>query len=168
MQNLTINAPEPLAPHHAIDSFDCGDVSLDIWLKTKALNNENSGGSRTYVICQENKVIGYYALASGGVSSEKVPAKIRRNMPSPIPVMILGRLTIDKNHQGKRLGSFLLRDAILRIYQVSKIVGIKAILVHAISEKAKAFYLQHGFRNSPIDEMLLFLTLTEVEALFNI
>lgn len=167
MENLAMRAPEPLSSEHDVNSFDCGDTSLNSWLKTRALKNENSGGSRTYVICIENKVIGYYALALGSIEHDRAPSQVKRNMPAPIPVMILGRLGIDKRCQERRLGFFLLQDAILRIYQASKIVGVKAILVHALSERARDFYLQHGFKSSPIDEMLLFLPLNEVETILN-
>ncbi len=167
METPTIRAPEPLTVMHDVNFFDCGDMSLNSWLKTRALKNENLGGSRSYVICLQNAVVGYYALASGSIEHDKVPSDVKRNMPSPIPVMILARLAIDKHYQGKRLGFFLLQDAILRIYQASKIVGVKAILVHALSEKARDFYRQHGFKSSPIDEMLLFLPLKEVDVILN-
>jgi len=158
-----IRAPEPLTDLHDVTTFDCGDDSLNEWIKKRALKNEGLGGSRTYVISKRNIVIGYYALAVGSVEHEKVPTSLKRNMPAPIPVMILGRLAVDRNYRDQKFGSSLLRDALLRTLQASQIAGIKAIMVEAISNEAKMFYKKYGFRDSPIEERLLFITMTEVK-----
>jgi predicted N-acetyltransferase YhbS len=129
------------------------------------MKNQSSGASRTFVICQDNQVVGYYALASGSVERMASPKSIARNMPEPIPVMVLGRLAIDARMQGQRLGSALLKDALLRTLSVSKNVGIRAILVHAISEDAKRFYVGYGFQVSPIDPMTLMLPVRHIEVL---
>lgn len=155
-------APCPLADHHDLDLFFCGVPSLDNWLKKRARSNERSRASRTYVLCNDERVIGYYALASGSLAAEAAPGKIKRNMPDPIPVMVLGRLAIDQEYQGKKLGDALLRDAVLRILQAADIAGIKAILVHAISEEAKKFYLDRSFIISPADPMTLILPLESI------
>jgi GNAT superfamily N-acetyltransferase len=126
---------------------------LDDWLKRRALGNEKSGASRTYVVCAGKRVIGYYALANGAVAHTEVTGKVRRNMPEPILVMVPGRLAIDRGYHGRRLGAGLLRDAILRTLQAADIAGIRAILVHAISEDAKKFYERCGFSPSPVDAM---------------
>ena len=160
MTNI-ITAPEPLTDKHDVSLFDCGESSLNDWIKNRALKNEVLGGSRTFVICNSNKVIGYYALAVGSVERKKVPSSMKRNMPEPIPVMILGRLAIDLEHQKKNLGTLLLRDAILRTLQASEIAGIKAIMVEALSNDAKSFYKRRGFRDSPLNEWLLFITIAE-------
>ncbi len=156
---MALVAPAPLADHHDLSHFECGVPSLDGWLKKRARQNEHSRASRTYVLCDNERVIGYYAIASGSISANDTPGKIKRNMPNPIPVMVLGRLAIDQNYQGKRLGEALLRDAILRVLQAAEIAGIKAILVHAISDAAKKFYLDRGFIQSPTDSMTLMLPL---------
>lgn len=158
-----ITAPTPLTAQHEVTVFDCGNSSLNEWIKKRAFKNEGLGGSRTYVICKENNVVGYYSLAVGGIDHEKTPPSLRRDMPAPIPVMILGRLAIDQNYQNKKLGSFFLRDALLRTLQASQIAGIKAIMVETVSNEAKAFYKKHGFRDSPIDERLLFITIAEAQ-----
>jgi GNAT superfamily N-acetyltransferase len=158
-----ITAPQPLTGMHEVSSFDCGETTLNEWIKRRALKNEGQGASRTYVICEGEVVIGYYALAVGGVAHKEAPSAIKRNMPDPIPVMILGRLAVDQNYRNKQLGSSLLRDALLRTLQVSQTAGIKAVMVEAISDKAKSFYKKHGFRDSPIEERLLFITIAEVE-----
>jgi GNAT superfamily N-acetyltransferase len=162
-----IGAPEHLTSAHDISTFDCGVPDLNDWLKRRALPNEGSGASRTYVVCSGGRVVGYYALASGGVAIAKAFGRIRRNMPDPLPVMILGRLAVERGWQGRNIGRSLLRDAILRTLQAAEIGGIRAILVHAISEDAKRFYERYGFRASPVDPMTLMVTVVDAKkALF--
>jgi len=136
---------------------------LDEWLRRRALANEETGASRTYVAGAGGRVVGYYALASGGVTLWQAPGRVRRNMPDPIPVMILGRLAVDRTWQGRSLGSSLLRDAVLRILQAAGIGGIRALLVHAISEEARRFYQRYGFGESPLDPMTLMMTVADAE-----
>lgn len=157
-----LNAPCPIADHHNFDEFNCGVPALDNWLKKRARPNERSRASRTYVLCDGDRVMGYYALATGSLAAETAPGKIKRNMPDPVPVMVLGRLAIDQQYQGKMLGDALLRDAILRIIQAADIAGIKAILVHAISEEARKFYLDRSFIVSPSEPMTLVLPLVSI------
>lgn len=158
-----LKAPAPIDPVHSVDNFDCGIPSLDQWIRRQSLKNEVSGASRTFVVCFGKEVVGYYALATGSILRQQAPGKIKREMPEPIPVMVLGRLAVDRNWQGSGLGSGLLRDALLRTYNVSQQVGIRALLVHALSEVAKEFYLRHGFMQSPIDPMTLMLNLRDVQ-----
>ena len=157
--------PAALTEKHDVSELNCGDDTLNDWLIKRALKNQNNGASRTFVICQDNRVVGYYALASGSVERMTTPKSIARNMPEPIPVMVLGRLAIDTHMQGQRLGSALLKDALLRTLSVSKNVGIRAILVHAISEDARRFYLNYGFQVSPIDPLTLMLPIRHIEGL---
>ena len=156
------HAPCPIAEHHNFDTFNCGVSSLDNWLKKRARSNKRSRASRTYVLCDGDRVIGYYALASGSLANKMAPGKIKRNSPDPIPVMVLGRLAIDQEYQGNKLGSALLREAILRVLQAADIVGIKAFLVHAISAEAKKFYIDRGFIVSPFEPMTLALPLASI------
>lgn len=158
-----LGAPEHLTAAHDVLAFDSGVPDLDGWLKKRALANEDAGASRTYVVCGGGRVVGYYALATGSVAHEKALGRVRRNMPDPVPVMILGRLAVDRAWQGRSLGSSLLRDAVLRTLQAAKIGGIRAILVHAISEEAKRFYQRHGFGVSPVDPLTLMITMAEAE-----
>ena len=155
-------APARPTAEHDLAQVDCGTRSLDEWLKKRAMRNEVGGASRTYVVCAGNTVVGYYCLATGGIARDEAPGPARRNMPGPIPVMVLGRLAIDRRYQGHGIGSALLRDAILRALHVAEIAGVKAILVHAISEEAKRFYLSKGFIASPIEPMTLCLTLDTI------
>jgi len=156
-----ISPPEKLSSKHDVSDFDSGEPVLDEWLRRRALKNEASGASRTYVVCVDKKVVGYYTLAVGAVALAEAPGRVRRNMPDPLPVMVLGRFAVDKNLQHRGIGRGLLRDAILRIVQAAEIAGIRAILVHAISEAAKRFYEGCGFIASPVDPLTVMITLAE-------
>lgn len=154
-----ITVPEPIKTTHRLDDFDCGIQTLNQWLKRQALANESSGASRTFVVCENQHVIGFYALATGSVRRGDVPGSIKRRMPDPIPVMVLGRLAVDLHWQKKGVGSGLLKDAVLRTLAVAKQAGIRALIVHALSEQAKHFYLHYGFQESPFNQMTLLLNL---------
>lgn len=158
-----IGAPEKLRPDHDLSSFSSGTPVLDDWLRRRALPNQQSGASRTYVISAGNRVVGYYALAAGAVARAQATGKTRRNMPDPVPVMVIGRLAIDSGYQGRGLGRALLRDATLRTLQAADIAGIRALLAHAISEDAARFYERCGFRPSPVDPMTCMITIREAE-----
>lgn len=158
-----IGAPEHLDPSHDLPTFDSGAAALDDWLKRRALANEGTGASRTYVVSSERKVVGYYALATGAVALRTATGRARRNMPEPIPVMVLARLAVDLGHQGSGLGRALLGDAILRTLQAAAIGGIRAIVVHAISEEARRFYERCGFAPSPLEPLTLMITVADAE-----
>jgi predicted N-acetyltransferase YhbS len=130
---VPISAPEPLGDHHQTDEFGSGETSLDDWLKRRARANQASGASRTYVVCDEGRVIAYYALASGAIAAAGTPGRFRRNMPDPIPVAILARLAVDRAFQGRGLGRALFRDAARRVTGAADAMGIRGIVVHAIS-----------------------------------
>lgn len=152
--------PILLLPEHGLDRFDCGEAVLNDWLKRRALANQRSGASRTFVVVDgQGAVKGYYALAAGSVAHVAAPGGIRRNMPDPIPVMVLGRLAVDGDSRGRGLGADLLRDAVLRTLRLSREVGIRALLAHALNDSARAFYLRHGFVESSLDTMTLLLRL---------
>jgi len=131
-------------------------------MRRPTLQNEASGASRTYVVCTGLRVAAYYALAVGAVAHASAPGRVRRNMPDPVPVMIIGRLAVDQEFHGRGLGQGLLRDAVLRTLQAADIAGIRAILVHAISSDAQRFYERHGFVRSPLDPLMLMITLADV------
>jgi GNAT superfamily N-acetyltransferase len=154
-----INIPVLLTAEHDVGSFSCGNFNLDNWLKTRAFPNQNTGASRTYVLLDSNRVIGFYALASGGVAASEAPGRVKRNMPDPVPVMILARFAIEFKLQGKGLGADLLRDAVLRTLQAAEIGGIRALLAHAKDNRAAAFYERNGFLPSPMRSLTLFLPL---------
>lgn len=156
-----LSAPERLNATHECGAFSSGIEQLDEWLKRHALHNELGGGSRSFVICAGREVVGYYSLAAGSVAHGVATGRVRRNMPDPVPVVLLGRLAIDRRWQGRGLGADLLRDALLRTLSAGETIGVRAILVHAISDNAKAFYERHGFRVSPIEPMTLMVSLSE-------
>jgi GNAT superfamily N-acetyltransferase len=158
-----ISAPEHLTAAHDLSTFDCGIADLNDWLKKRALSNEESGASRTYVVCSAGRIVGYYALASGGVALARAPGRVRRNMPDPLPVMIVGRLAVEEGWQGRNVGRSLLRDAVLRTLQAAEIGGIRAILVHAIWENAKRFYERYGFSVPLTDPMTLMITTADAK-----
>ena len=157
---MQLAAPEPLSIGHRIDAFDCGEPVLDEWLRKRALGNQSSGASRTFVVADASgRVMGYYALAAGAVAHETSTSAVRRNMPDPVPVLVLGRLAVDRQAQGMKLGASLLQDAVKRAIGVSADAGIRALLVHALSEPAKQFYLHYGFQASTLHPMTLMMRL---------
>ena len=161
---LIVSAPVPLSAIHNCDSFDCGVPSLDDWLRRRAGRNQASGASRTFVCCDDNRVVAYYALASSAVATSSAPGRFKRNMPDPIPVVVLARLAISLSHQGQGLGRALFQDAARRVIYAADAIGIRGLLVHAISEDAKAFYLRLGFDPSPLDGMTLMTTVADLKA----
>jgi len=157
---VQLTAPEPLYSGHLIDAFDCGESVPDEWLRKRALGNQASGASRTFVVADPSgRVVGYYALAAGAVAHETATSAVRRNMPDPVPVLVLGRLAVDRQVQGMKLGAALLQDAVKRAVGVSADAGIRALLVHALSERAKQFYMHYGFQASTLHPMTLMMRL---------
>lgn len=162
---MALRAPELLTDAHILAEFDSGTATLDDWLRRRALANQVSGASRIYVVAtEERRVLGYYALASGALVHADAPGRIRRNMPDPVPMAVLGRLAIDRSMQRRGLGAALLQDAVLRVKQAASILGIRGILVHAISEDARAFYEHHGFIASVGNPLTLILSVARGDA----
>jgi GNAT superfamily N-acetyltransferase len=159
-----LRAPELLTAEHVFSGFDSGTPSLDDWRRRQALQNQASGASRTFVVCDDDRVVGYYALAASAVAPNAATGRFRRNMPDPVPVAVLGRLAVDKSHQGKGIGRALFRDAALRVLGAAYSIGIRGMLVHAISDDAKAFYLGLGLEVSPLEPMTLMATVADLEA----
>jgi predicted N-acetyltransferase YhbS len=158
--SLRLSAPQPLLASHIMGDFDCGEASLNDWLKRRALVNQASGASRTFVVTdQDNRVCGYYALAAGAVAHPLATGSVKRNMPDPIPVLVLARLAVDLRAQGIKLGAGLLRDAVNRAGLVAQNAGVRALVVHALHAQAKAFYEYYGFGVSPIHPLTLMLRL---------
>lgn len=158
----TLSAPEPIKPHHVTAGFNSGEAALDNWLVQRALRSHRDSAARAYVVCTDERIAGFFSLAAGAVMRELAPGKVRRNMPEPIPVMLLARLAVDKQAQGRGLGASLLRDAALRTLQAADIAGMRALVVHAISEDAKRFYKYFGFRESTKEPMTLMATLGDL------
>lgn len=161
---MRLSAPAPLSAEHDVSAFACGHSSLDDWLKRRALANQKAGASRTYVVSEDRRVVAYYALASGALACMAATGKLRRNMPDPLPMAILGRLAIDSAFQGRGLGRALFRDAALRILSAADAIGIRGLIVHAISDDAAAFYRALGLEVSPAEPRTLMITLSELRA----
>jgi GNAT superfamily N-acetyltransferase len=162
---VPLSSPEPLSDAHGLAEFSSGVASLDDWLKRRARANQVSGATRTFVAAENARVVGYYALASGGIAVASSVGRFRRNMPDPIPVAVLARLAVDQSWQGRGLGRALFQDCASRVAQAADAIGIRGIVVHAISEEAKAFYVALGFDPSPVEPMTLMVTLGDVREL---
>lgn len=155
-----LSSPQPLSTNHRLDDFSCGESSLDDWLRRRALTNQTTGASRTFVVTNEaGQVLAYYALAAGAVSHQESPGSIRRNMPDPVPVLVLARLAVDQRLQGQKIGGALLQDALQRVKSVAQNIGVRALLVHVLNEKAHQFYAHYGFTPSPVNPMTMMLPL---------
>lgn len=159
-----LSAPEPLAEQHQVDGFASGVASLDDWLRRRAKANQQSGATRTFVACDGRVVVAYYALASSAVAVAATPGKFRRNMPDPIPVVVLARLAIHRSHQRQGLGRALFQDAGRRVLNAADAIGIRGLLVHALSDDAAAFYRSLGLSPSPLDPMTLMVTIADLRA----
>ena len=157
-----LTAPELLSPAHKTDGFDSGIAALDDWLKRRAAQNQASGASRTFVVCDAGVVVAYYALASSAVVTHSATGRFRRNLPDPIPVVVLGRLALVRSHQKRGLGRVLFADAGRRVLQAANAIGIRGLVVHALSDEAKAFYIALGLEPSPLDPMTLMVTLADL------
>ncbi len=161
---MIVSAPVPIADHHDRDRFDSGRPLLDDWLRRRALANQASGATRTFVATTNDRVVGYYALAAGAVKTPEAPGRFRRNMPDPIPVVVLARLAVDRSVQGSGVGRALVRDAVLRTLGAADVIGIRGLLVHALDEEARGFYARLGFDASPLDPMTLMIRLADAGA----
>ena len=160
----TVTAPAPIREHHEVSRFDSGIESLDAWLRSKARTNEAKGGSRTYVVCDGNQVIGFYSLAASSVERRRVSSRIGRNMPEPIPVILLGQLAVDRRHQGRGLGCDLLQDAAKRALGAADAIGARALIVQALNQEAKRFYESFGFTSFTKEPLMMLLRMSELKA----
>jgi GNAT superfamily N-acetyltransferase len=158
------SAPRPIGPADEVATFDSGEPSLDEYLRSRALANHVEGASRCFVTIGQGKVAGFYALASAAVEHRHTSGRVRRNMPDPIPVVLLSRLAVDRKEQGRGLGKQLLRDAIIRAVQAADLIGVRAMLVHALHDDARAFYAHFDFEPSPTDPLHLLLLIKDARA----
>jgi GNAT superfamily N-acetyltransferase len=158
--------PTLLVAGHDVAGFDCGSVALSEWLVRHALTAQGAGSSRVYVTTDfdSERVVGYYALAAGSIAWDASPPRVVKGLGRyPVPVVVLTRLAVDRTRHGKGLGRALLTDALRRIEQAADEIGVGAVLIHAESESAKAFYLNYaGFEASPTDPMHLLLLMKDL------
>lgn len=162
-----LSRPQPLADHHRLEAFDSGEAGLNSWLQRRARANQATGASRTYVACRGDEVVAYYALATGGVDLINAPGRYRRNMPDPIPAVVLARLAVDRRDQSRGIGRAMLRDAMARVVLASESIGIALVLVHAPDQDARRFYLHFGFRESPLAPLVLMTRVKDVREGFD-
>ncbi len=165
---MPLSAPVLLADHHDLTGFNSGEPALDDWLRRRARANQADGASRTFVACDGDRPMAYYALASGSVGVAGLPSRFRRNMPDPVPVVMLGRLAVDLGVAGQGVGRGLFKDAARRISHAADTIGIRGIAVHPISADARAFYLKLGFSDCLGDASLMVVTLKNVQALLGV
>lgn len=162
----TFQEPCRLSAGHNLANFRCGQQSLDDWLKRFALTNQRAGMTTTFVTTVDDTedVVGFFSIATGGVAHQEAPVRITKGVPNhPIPVIILARLAVHEDYQGKRIGRQLLRDALLRVANAAEDIGVRALLIHAKDEEARNFYLAHAeFEPSPLDPLKMFLLLKDL------
>ena len=163
---VTLSPVELLGATHDVGAFDCGKEPLNRFLKRFALANQKAGGARTHVVCRDLRVVGFYSLAVGAVEHEAAPARIGKGLARhPIPVMLLARLAVDRAEHGRGLGRALLKNALIRTAEAAEIAGIRALLVHAKDDEARAWYEALEFEPSPTDPSHLFLLMKDLRAI---
>lgn len=163
----TFSRPRAIEASDSVAEFDCGETSLNIWLSGRAIKNEATGASRTFVSIEResNLIAGFYSVSTSSLSLNVAPGKLKRNMPSPIPVVLIGRLAVDERFRGSGLGASLLQDALLKCIQAARTVGIRAVVVDALNESAANFYRKFGFESMPLaNDGAMFLLVKDAEA----
>lgn len=164
---MSFRSPRPLLRTDDVSTFDCGAASLNDWLRTRALKNETTGASRTFVSIdsETDAVAGYYCLSASSLLIDDAPGSVRRNMPDPIPVILIGRLAVDERFKGHGLGASLLQHAVLKGLEASRIVGARAFIVDALDDEAERFYSKFGFAlMPPASKRAMYLLARDAEA----
>ena len=161
--SIGISPSEKLSPDHVVAGFDCGVAALNDWLLRFARTNQAAGTSQTYVVHRSGRVVGYYAIAAASVHRDDSPERVVKGLSRhPVPVAVIARLAVDRSEHGKGLGAALLKDALVRINGAADIIGVRAVLVHAKNEAARAFYQRFDFVPSPVDSLQMFLLMKDV------
>ncbi|WP_434723210.1 GNAT family N-acetyltransferase [Mesorhizobium sp. RIZ17] len=157
---------EKLARSHAVEKFDCGEQPLNRFLTRYAFQNQQANASQTYIGLSSEDVIGFYTLVVGEVAYDDAPERLKKGLARyPVPIMLLARLAVSLDWQGRGVGAGLLRDAILRSLQAADIAGIRAMTVHAKDDSARAFYERYGFIQSPTDPLHLYVLIKDLRSL---
>jgi GNAT superfamily N-acetyltransferase len=158
-----VQGPFLLSSEHRTEGFDCGVPVLDSWLQRRALRNQRSGASRTWVVLTEdNVVVAYDASSAVVLMRAHAPGRAGRGQPEPIPALLLGRLAVDRRQQAQGLGTALLKHFLRKALEVAELVGVRVVLVHAKDEDAAAFYQTYGFEPSPVDELTLLRLVADI------
>ncbi len=159
---MSLHGPFPLGAQHRLEGFDCGKPALTEWLLRHARQAQGSGSAKTFVVADDDRVAGYYSLTVGQIDTLEAPERIRKGMGQyPVPVVILARLAVSQQDQGRGIGFGLLQDAIRRTMLIADQAGIRAMLTHPIDEPAARFYTRFGFIESPLREQQLLLLLKD-------
>ena len=156
--------PVPLSQDHATADFDCGDEDLNEWLRRRAPRNQQEGSSRTWVVTDGDRVVAFYASSAAALARSDATRRASRNQPDPLPAMLLGRLGVDRRHQGRGLAASLLKHFLLKAIEVSALTGVRLVLVHAKDPQAASFYRHFGFEPTPIDDLTLMLLLKDIQS----
>ena len=165
MPEFDAGVVDALNASHDVSSFACGKPALDAWLRTRALRNQDTGDSRTFVLSDEGRVVAFYALTTASAARVGLPGALRRNAPDPVPLLLLGQLAVAASHHGKGLGRRLLRDALIRAAAASRQVGFRALATHPIDDDARGFYARFGFVPVPdAQPVLMILALHRLHA----
>lgn len=159
---MSYEGPVLFGADHIVDDFDCGNDVLNEWLRTKALHNQREGGSRTWVVLDGRRVVAFYASSTAVLMRSRATKRAARNQPDPLPAVLLGRLAVDANHQGRGLAAALLKHFILKSLEVAELTGVRLLLVHANNDTARRFYLRYGFEPSPVNDLTLMLLVKDV------
>jgi GNAT superfamily N-acetyltransferase len=160
---VAISGPEPLTASHEVSEFSCGKPSLDRWLKTRALSNQEKGFTAVLVVHEVNRVIGYYGLAPTAILPSTLPRSIRTGQPpNPVPCLLLGQLATDQNWIGKGIGAGLLKHALQRCVAAANLVGGRALIVNAVDIEAAGFWARRGFIPSKDDPLVLFRSIADI------
>ncbi len=159
---MSLSRPEPLAPQHRLEGFDCGKPTLNDWFVRHARQSQASGSARTFVVSEDDRVAGYFSLTVGQIDTVDAPERVRKGMGQyPIPVVILARLAVNRQDQGRGIGMGMLQDGIRRAVLIAEQAGIRAMLTHPIDEDAARFFSRFGFIASPLREQQLVLLLKD-------
>ena len=158
---MTYAGPELLAGEHLLEGFDCGSEALNHWLVRRALRNQSSGTSRTWVVVEveTGQVVAFYASSTASILRSSAPKRIGRNQPEELPAVLLARMGVDSRHQARSLGAALLKHFMLKAIEVAQSVGVRVLLIHAKDESAKSFYEDYGFVESPLDPLVMMMLL---------
>ncbi len=161
---MTYAGPELLAGEHLLEGFGCGSRALNDWLVRRALKNQPSGTSRTWVVVEieTGRVVAFYASSTASILRSSAPKRIGRNQPEEVPAILLARMGVDSRHQGLGLGAALLKHFMLKAIEVARSVGVRVLLIHAKDENAKNFYEHYGFVESPLDPLVMMMLLTDL------
>ncbi len=159
---MNYQGPVLLGAGHVVDEFDCGDSALDDWLQTKALHNQREGGSRTWVVLDDRRVVAFYASSTAVLLRSQATKRAARNHPDPLPALLLGRLAVDTGHQGRGLAAALLKHFLVKALEIAELTGVRVLLVHAKNDAAVRFYTRYGFEPSPVDDLTLMLLLKDL------